>query len=366
MSARTGLLKALDAALGPALCAAFSRAQRAPETRTLRDFPGGRVLVVRPGGIGDAVLLLPALRALRQAAPGSPVDVLCESRNAPVFELSGLADRVLRADAAPFATLRALRRGRYAAVLDTEQFHHFSAVFAARTRAPLRVGFNVAPARLGLYTHTVPYDLQGPEDAQFGCIFAAALGVPSIELPPRAGSIPSDRLPPPPDGLPERFVALHPGGSAPCKRWAPDRFAAIARGLRERTGMPCVLVGSQADRAAAAAVARETGVSDFCGHLDLASTASVLARAGLLVGPDSGIAHLAVAVGARAVVLFGPSDPLKWGPPPNRGIILREPLPCSPCSMFGYTKPCRSRACMTAISADRVLSAVASNVPVSA
>ena len=176
MSARTGLLKTLDAALGPALCAAFSRAQRAPEARTLRDFPGGRVLVERPGGIGDAVLLLPTLRALREAAPGSSVDVLCESRNAPVFELSGLADRVLRAGAAPFATLRALRRGRYAAVLDTEQFHHFSAVLAARTRAPLRVGFNVAPARLGLYTHTVPYDLQGPEDAQFGRILAGALG----------------------------------------------------------------------------------------------------------------------------------------------------------------------------------------------
>ena len=164
MSARTGLLKTLDSVLGPVLCAAFSRAQRAPEARTLRDFPGGRVLVVRPGGIGDAVLLLPALRALRQSAPNSPVDVLCESRNAPVFELSGLADRVLRADATPLATLRALRRGRYAAVLDTEQFHHFSAVLATRTRAPLRVGFSVAPARLGLYTHTVPYDLQGPED----------------------------------------------------------------------------------------------------------------------------------------------------------------------------------------------------------
>ena len=182
MSMRTGLLKTLDASLGPVLCAAFSGAQRAPETRTLRDFPGGRVLVVRPGGIGDAVLLLPALRALREAVPGSKVDVLCESRNAPVFELSGFANRILRADAAPFSTLRALRRGRYAAVLDTEQFHRFSAVLAARTQAPLRVGFNVAPARLGLYTHTVPYDLQGAEDTQFGRILAAALGVPSVSL----------------------------------------------------------------------------------------------------------------------------------------------------------------------------------------
>ena len=358
MSARTGLLKALDAVLGPALCSAFSRAQRAPETRTLRDFPGGRVLVVRPGGIGDAVLLLPMLRALRAAAPGSAVDVLCEGRNAPVFELSGLADRVLRYDAAPFATLRALRRGRYAAVLDTEQFHHFSAVLAARTRAPLRVGFSVAPARLGLYTHTAPYDLQGPEDVQFGRILAAALGVSAVSLPPRAGSIPASRLPPPPEGLPERFVALHPGGSVACKRWGADRYAALAAALRDRADLPCVLVGAKEDRAAAAEVARASGAVDLCGRLDLAGAAALCARAGLLVGPDSGIAHLAVAVGARAVVLFGPSDPLKWGPPPDGGVALREPLPCSPCSMFGYTKPCRSRACMAALSVDRVLAAV--------
>ena len=361
MSARTGLLKALDSALGPALCTAFSRSQGTPETRTLRDFPGGRVLVVRPGGIGDAILLLPALRALREAAPGSVVDVLCESRNAPVFELSGIADRVLRADAAPLSTLRALRRGHYAAVLDTEQFHHFSAVLAARTRAPLRVGFNVAPSRLGLYTHTVPYDLQGPEAAQFGRILAAALGVPSVSLLPRAGSIPAERLPLPPDGLPERFVALHPGGSVPCKRWGADRYAALAAALRDRAGLPCVLVGAKEDCAVAATVASASGALDLCGRLDLASTAAVLARAGLLVGPDSGIAHLAVAVGARVVVLFGPSDPLKWGPPPDRGLALRETLPCSPCSMFGYTKPCRANACMAALTVDRVLVAALSH-----
>ena len=357
MSVRTGLLKALDAVLGPALCAAFSRVQRAPEARTLRDFPGGRVLVVRPGGIGDAALLLPTLRALRAAAPGSAVDVLCESRNAPVFELSGLADRILRDDAAPFAALRALRRGGYAAVLDTEQFHRFSAVLAAWTRAPLRVGFNVAPARLGLYTHTVPYDLQGPEDAQFGRILAAALGVPAVGLPPRSGTIPPDRIPPPPEGLPERFVAIHPGGSVPCKRWGAERYAALASALRERAGLPCVLVGAEADRPAAARIAREAGAVDLCGRLDLAGTAAVLARAETLVGPDSGIAHLAVAAGARAVVLFGPGDPLKWGPPPDRGVALREPLPCSPCSMFGYTKPCRANACMAALSVERVLAA---------
>lgn len=357
MSARVRILKRLDALAGPPLCALFSRPQREPERRTLRDFPGGRVLFLRPGGIGDAVLLLPALSALRRALPGHPVDVLCEGRNAALFEASGLVDRVLRYDARPLSVLFALRRARYAAALDAEQFHRFSAVLAALTRAPLRIGFNASPVRLGLYTHTVPYDQQDPEDALFGRLVAAALGGP-VELPPRLGILPSSLLPPPPTELPARFVALHVGGSAPCKRWPAERFAALARALRERLALPSVLLGSAADRADVAAVAAASGAIDLGGRLSLAQVASVCARAALVVGPDSGVAHLSVAAGTPAVVLFGPSDPLKWGPPSDVGEALRHPLPCSPCSMFGYTKPCRRFACMEALSVEEVFAAV--------
>ena len=132
MSVRARLLKTFDAAVGPVLCALLSRRQDAPERRRLSDFPGGRILVIRPGGIGDAVLLLPMLSALRAAVPESPVDVLCEGRNAPFFGLCPEIDRILVYDAHPFSALRALRRVRYAAVLDTAQFHNFSAVLAAR------------------------------------------------------------------------------------------------------------------------------------------------------------------------------------------------------------------------------------------
>ena len=366
--ARAGLLKRLDAAFGPALCALAARPQRAPETRTLRDFPGGRVLVVRPGGIGDAVLLLPALAALRRAAPASPVDVLCEARNAPLFALSGLADRILPYDAHPLRTVRTLRRTRYAAALDTEQFHPSSALFCALSRAPLRIGFNVAPARFGVYTRIVPYDLSGPESAQFARLFAAALDLPAGDASPPFERSSFEQITIP---LPTTYAALHVGGSAPCKRWRSERFAALAAALAERHALPCVLLGAREDLPAARSIlslfpshASASSPSspvvapvNLVGRLDLARTAAVCARASLLVGPDSGLAHLAAAVGTPVVALFGPSDPAKWGPPPDRGTALRHPLPCSPCSMFGYTKPCRSFACMDAISVEEVLAA---------
>ena len=107
MSFRSRLLKTFDAAFGPALCTFRSRRQAAPERRRLADFPGGRVLVIRPGGIGDAVLLLPMLSALRAAAPDSPIDVLCEARNAAFFGLCPDIDRILVYDARPFGELQA-------------------------------------------------------------------------------------------------------------------------------------------------------------------------------------------------------------------------------------------------------------------
>ena len=94
------------------------------------------------------------------------------------------------------------------------------------------------------------------------------------------------------------------------------------------------------------------------GKLSLAETAGVCAGAKLVVGPDSGIAHLAVALGTPAVVLFGPSDPKKWGPPEGAGRVARVDLPCSPCSIFGYTKPCANYECVKGITASAIRKAM--------
>jgi ADP-heptose:LPS heptosyltransferase len=95
----------------------------------------------------------------------------------------------------------------------------------------------------------------------------------------------------------------------------------------------------------------------LAGRLDLAGTAAIIARSALFVGSDSGLAHLAVALGVPTVVLFGPSDSLKWGTENSRHAVVRHDLPCAPCFIFGYHKPCRTIACMKGISVDDVLRA---------
>ena len=388
-------LKSVDSLLGPLACQVLARVKAAkspllPEGRSLRDFTDKSILVIRPGGMGDAVLLLPALVGLKNAFPDCGIDVLCEKRNEPVFVMSGVVRETICYDRAPLRALRALRRGRWPVVADTEQFHHASAAMAAMTAAPVCIGFAMNPARQGMYERTVAYDTAGREIEQFARIVRAAAGA-DFPIPRLAGVLSRRHLPDldsvlrkfgAPDWIKSgKYITLHIGASDWRKRWAPQRNFELAAAIRARFGLGCILVGDASDAALAfpddssdsggysdsgdsgdSGGTGGTAVADARGCLSLGETASLIANAVLHVGPDSGLAHVAVAVGVRPVVLFGPADPGKWGPPEGFGTAVTAPTPCAPCAMFGTMKRCRTASCMDGISVSSVLDAVEKNL----
>ncbi len=362
---KSDALKRIDDWFGPLACRVLSRPQTATTYPSLRSLEGP-LLVVRPGGIGDAVMLLPMLAALRSCFPGRRIDVLCEQRNSAIFALFDPGLTRLLYDRTPFGVLRRLRGAGYSGVLDTEQFHHFSGVLAGWTRAPIRAGFKLNTKRNALYTHLVSYDLDGAEDAQFGRLLRAVC--PSAPpLPPKFGLLREAALPEVPGGRLRdlapgvAYAVVHAGGSAREKRWTPERYARLCDRLNGRFRLRSVLVGGAGDRPTAQAILRRCRTSpvDACGALALPETAALCRGARVFVGPDSGIAHLAQAAGVQCAVLFGPSDPLKWGPGPE-GRVVNHPVPCGPCAIFGYNKPCRTIACMDGITAEAVEQALAS------
>jgi ADP-heptose:LPS heptosyltransferase len=124
--------------------------------------------------------------------------------------------------------------------------------------------------------------------------------------------------------LPPRFLALHPGAGSPAKAWPPDRFAALAR--QHAAGRPWLLVAGPADAEATADLATLAGVVVARG-LPLRVLGAALSRAGLFVGNDSGVTHLAAAAGAPTLALFGPTDPTTWSPVGPTVRTLAAPLP---------------------------------------
>lgn len=366
---RVRLLKILDATAGYLLCLLGGRVllwKRGNEGARPAAVAPGKILVIRPGGMGDMILLLPMLRSLRQHYPEARIDVVCEKRNREILVLAGDPAITLLYDAAPLSTLYRLLRGGYDLAIDTEQFHHFSAVIAWLSGAPLRIGFKINPVRNSLYTHLVTYDLEGYEADEFRRLLAplgiheaavveGCLGGPTSAAP-EAGSLNHSPA-----------IVLHIGASTRYKRWDTEKYAELVRrlgqdpGCQGGDGMIC-LVGGAPDKSMAEEIARRSSlgarVRCAAGAGGLAETASFIRGARLFIGGDSGLMHMAVAMGIPVVALFGPSDPLKWVPRGGRVAVVRKNLACSPCFIFGYHKLCRSIACMAGVTVEDVMAAV--------
>jgi hypothetical protein len=121
--------------------------------------------------------------------------------------------------------------------------------------------------------------------------------------------------------LPHGFLSLHPGSGAPRKNWPAERFAAVASALSGRR--PWLLVEGEADREAVEAVRQRAPGAIVAKGLPPRVLGALLSRAGLFIGNDSGVSHLAAAFGAPTLALFGPTDPAVWAPVGPRTKALR-------------------------------------------
>jgi heptosyltransferase II len=318
-----------------------------------------RILLIRPGGIGDAVLLIPIILALKQNFPEAKITVLAERRNAAAFDLCPAVDHLLRYDT-PSELWRAIRGG-FDLVIDFEQWHRLSAVVARLTRARVSIGF-ATNERKRLFTHQIAYSHDDYEALSFWHLLAPlgilppdTFGAPFLTIPASAGERADTLL----ATLSEtHFVALFPGASIAERRWGAERFRALAAAL-SHVGIPVVVVGGADDAVDGETIVRGGSGLNLAGRTTLAETAAVVARSALLVSGDSGVLHLAVGLGIPTVSLFGPGVVAKWGPKGEADVVVNHRLPCSPCTRFGTTPPCPVQArCLSEITVTEVTVAV--------
>lgn len=349
------LLKMLDATIGRLL---VSLLPSPSASGTALDFRS--ILIIRPGGIGDALLLLPVIARLAKCYPSADIDVLAEQRNAGVFDLSPAVSTVLRYDL-PSELVRLFRR-RYDLIIDTEQWYCLPAV-VARLLGPFRhIGFS-GNGRDRLLTDAVAYDASCYELLMFqalleplGCYNTTMDDGEYLQMSKYALEQAAGLLAP---FAGKQLLAVFPGASVPEKRWPADRFMAVAKAAADRGYLP-VVVGGSGEVAAGERIIAGAGAGINCaGRTSLAVTMAVLARSSLLVTGDSGLLHGATLLKIPVVALFGPSNPQKWAPTGNNRIVVRHDPGCAPCSRFGTIPPCPDNACcMREISVEDVQTAV--------
>ena len=353
MNKKINILKKFDSIVGP-FAITFIKALFRPRINTCEK--PSSFLFIRPGGIGDAVLLIPAIKKIKSAYPEAKIDLLCEKRNCEIFKLCEEINSIFLYDS--LTGLKSAFRERYDAVIDSEQWYRLSALVAYLTRTPIRIGF-ATNNRKKLFNNPTSYKEDEHEIDSFFRLASALIPEPTFDEGSAFISIPYEIS----KGIEshlkavseKRVVAIFPGGSVPEKRWPSGRFREVAERLTD-AGYAIAAIGGKADSNLGDEITKGLNSTvNLCGSLSLVETAALLKRAVLLITGDSGILHIAFGVGTGTLSLFGPGNEIKWAPKGEIHSILSSAIDCRPCTKFGNIPPCkRELECMSLISATAV------------
>ncbi len=265
-----------------------------------------KLVMLRPLGLGDLLTGVPAMRAVARRFPNHHRLLAMPLPLAPLAMLSGAIDEVVAAQ--PLQPLPAVCEAPDVAI----DLH-------GRGPESHRVLLDTRPKRLIAFANGAIPQSQGfpqwrPEEHEVHrwCRLLSESGVPAdpteLDLPRPSVTLPS---------WAREAVVIHPGAGYPARRWPADRWAAVARAL----GPAVVITGNASERDLAHEVAALAGLGPdrvLAGRTGILELTAIVAAARMVICPDTGIGHLATAMRTPSVILFGPSSPATWGPPPDR------------------------------------------------
>jgi heptosyltransferase-2 len=325
-----------------------------------------RLVIRAPNWLGDAVMALPAMAAVRALSPSTFITVAAQPSIAPLFQEETIAgaDAVLTIPE-PTRESALLREGRFDAALLLP--NSFRVGWAAwRAGVPDRWGYRTG-LRGPLLTRRAPRPRGRLHQAEYYQKLVRALefgGAPSRTVPAVAVR-PETRARA--DALIEgagvartaTLVGFAPGAAyGHAKRWPPSRVAEVVARLARERGVVCILVGAAGDRDAGREVESTlpagVAVVNLIGRTDLRTLAGVLARCSGFVSNDSGAMHLAAALGVPVAAIFGPTDERATAPLGTHDILVHHVF-CRPCML----RDCPiDHRCMKGITADAVFDVV--------
>jgi heptosyltransferase-2 len=333
--------------------------------------PYERILVRATNWVGDAVMSLPALRALRERFPAAKISILAKPWVADLYGREPFCDEMIPYTASDlgskWAAGRALAPRRFdCAILLQNAFEAAAVAFAARI--PERIGY-ARDGRSLLLTRAIPVPRKGeiPAHERFyylellrrAGIITAMPASDSIRLEgaaaaKQAGAARFRAL-----GLGDAVIGISPGaayGSA--KRWLPERFAQTAIRVAGELSASVAIFGSASERALCAEVCAEVcgqvsaaRVKNFAGETSLGEFIEFAAACRVYLTNDSGAMHIASALGVPTVAIFGATNHVTTGPTGPLARVVREDVECSPC----LKRECPiDHRCMTRVEASRV------------
>ncbi len=323
-----------------------------------------RILVIKLWAMGESILTLPLIHAIKKRYPKATITVLARNRVRAVYEDNKDVTHLLSAE--PFALFSLIPRLRkYDLVIDCEPYLNISALFAWWL-GRRRIGF-LHGVRSLLYTDKILFNDQQHEVLTY-LEMAQPLGI--TETPERLVPVETSRV----DekkidavckewGIKkgDRLVCICPGAaeSSRGRIWSPKRFAKVADALVKEFLVKIILIGSKSERPLAEEVAKAmqyTGIN-AAGETSVKELAALLKRCTLTISNDTGPMHLAAAMGTKTLGLFCPNTPVRFAPyGPGNDFVYKPVLP-KPCINVhkGQVPDCKDHKHMSLITTKDVL-----------
>jgi lipopolysaccharide heptosyltransferase I len=337
------------------------------------------ILVIRLSSLGDVLLTMPAVQAIKAAQPAAAVTWLVEGGPMELLAYQPFVDRVIEfprrriadnlragriggAAAALWVFRSVLRRDAYDAVLD---FHGIikSALLAWAARTCQRIGFDKAPAKEGswfFYREKISPPDKRMHKADRNMLLASRLGrlgAPALGLavPPAAAAYIDAFLAARQAASPIFAVNPFCSRGSEFKRWDLARYGELIRRVGDDTGATMMVLWGPGEEEEARRLAELAGSRAVVAcPTTVSQLLALLKRTDLYIGGDTGVMHLAALAGVPVVAIFGPTDHLVNGPYGSGHTVVRKELPCSPCR----DKTCKGRECLRSVTVDDVYGAV--------
>ena len=333
-----------------------------------------KILVMRYRFIGDTILTLPFLKALRGLYPDAQIDMLVAPMSGEIIEKCPYVDNFIYFDTTRkhryengktakksfFSYVKSLRAEKYDKAYVLKRSFS-SAALAFLARIPVRVGFDTEH-RGFLLTKKICYDLEKHEADCFLDVLRAEGADVRISVPENfltddeKNNIDKILKEKNPENAP--LVVVHATATNPGKLWSKENFAEIIEFLINEKNVRVTFTGAKSDKSAYAEILSmiktplRSEPLDFCGELTLRESLALISRAKFLIGNDSGNLHMASSVGTPVIGLYGPMSYKKWQALGENNVIIHSNLPCMPC---GLKRKCRLNGkCMKDISPEIV------------
>ena len=322
--------------------------------------PNNRILCIHQGALGDLILALPAIKALRDVLQPAWLEIMGHPWVLPLVQGPPYADAITDVNRAEMALL--FQEGLQIPEELQAYLREFDAAFCFGTSEILACNLRLAGIRKTFLLPPFPSGRQHVTDHHLRSL--AALGMDATPSPPRI-SLQEEDIVEAESFFREKgwesdeIIALHPGAGNRKKAWPPRRFAAVGRALAS-TSQRLLLVQGPADEEAVSQVLKGLVGVDYlvARNLSIKKVAALLSCASLFIGNDSGCSHLAAALGVPTVALFGPTDPQTWAPRGERASWLHGGVACAPCERETQ-RFCEQQLCLEAIEVDAVLACIA-------